>query len=108
MAVTTTSGYVTVLDWCNVALAAVACAVHLLAGRRGLIAVRWVRYSIAFLAATYTALYLWLILGDITVAEWSNLVRGIGPVAWVVVWILPAVLGLRVARKVDRHIKGDT
>ncbi len=107
IAVTTTSGYVTVLDWVNVVLAAIAAVTNFLAGHRGLLVMRPLRYMVGALASLYVALYLWLLLGSVAVAEWSNVVRGIASVAWLVVWIAPAAMGLRVAKRADRQLRGD-
>jgi hypothetical protein len=55
----------------------------------------WVQ---TFLAFVYVALYSWLIV-EHDRAYWSSVAIGVGPVAWVAVWIWPAVKAGRMWRE---------
>lgn len=85
--------------------AVVAFCMSCRASRHGLLRFRPVHAAIAVLSAVYVAGYLWLLLGNPTVVLWSSVMRGFSMVAWLVVWVVPAWLSLRVNRELHAAIR---
>lgn len=75
------------------------------ASKHGLLRFRPVHAAIAVLSAVYVAGYLWLLVGNPTVALWSSVMRGFSIVAWPAVWVAPAWLSLRVNRELHDAIR---
>jgi biotin transporter BioY len=63
-------------------------------------AMQRVRASIAAIAAVYVVGYGWLALYPETIVTWSKTMRGVSLIAWVVVWIVPAVVQRRSMKRV--------
>ena len=95
----------------NLVCVLVSVAVNWWAARSGLFRFRTVHAAIATVSLMYVAGYSWLLFGDVEVARWSSVFRGLSLVAWAVVWILPAVLSVRATRElhaaIERRQKAD-
>lgn len=92
-----------IVAWINVFGAAVAAVMQGCAARKGARRARWLHASISAVAVVYVACYLWLVaLIPGSTQHWSEFMRGVGPVAWVVAWWAPAWLSLQRGR-VDRE-----
>ncbi len=91
----------------NLAGAVVSVAVNWRASRSGLFRFRTLHAAITAVAVMYVAGYLWLlgVFGEVQVARWSSVMRGFSLVAWLVVWILPAVVSIRATRELHRAIQ---
>ena len=94
-----------IIDYFNLVGAIAAALVNLRAARHGFLETRARLYSTAFLAAVYAVAYAILLWTPIQVEPWSNAVRNLGPLAWVVVWIWPAVAVERLRSWADRSLK---
>lgn len=88
--------------------ALISLVVNCWAARTGLVVFRTAHAAITAISAIYVAGYLWLLLGDVGPAEWSSVMRGFSLVAWVAVWIVPAVISVRVTRALHAAIKERT
>lgn len=75
------------------------------AARSGLFRFRAVHAAIAAISLLYVTGYLWLLFGDVDPARWSSTLRGLSLVAWVVVWICPACMSIRVTREMHAAIR---
>jgi hypothetical protein len=75
------------------------------AARVGLFRLRTIHAAIATISVLYVAGYLWLLFGNVDPARWSSTLRGLSLVAWVVVWIMPAVLSIRTTRELHTAIR---
>jgi hypothetical protein len=94
----------------NLVCVAVAVAVNWWAARSGLLRLRTIHAAIAAIAGVYVAGYLWLLglipfLDAPDPARWSSVLRGLSLVAWVVVWVAPAVLSIRTTRELHTAIR---
>lgn len=85
--------------------AALSFIVSCRAARHGLLRFRPVHAAAAGLSAVYVVGYLWLLLLNPQVVTWSSVMRGFSMVAWVVVWVAPAWLSLRVNRELHAAIR---
>lgn len=89
--------------WINLLGAFLSMILQGIAAVRGSMRARWLHAAIACVAGAYVAGYAWLVSltpnGDIR--HWSEVMRGVGPVAWIVAWWAPAVLSLH------RHKKNE-
>ena len=83
----------------------VSVVVNWWAGRHGLFRFRPVHSTVAALSLLYVAGYAWLLLTDVEVARWSSVLRGLSLLAWVVVWIAPAVVSLRASKELHAAIR---
>lgn len=79
------------LDLVSLVLALVAVAANIAAARVAPREWRAQHLVIATLGALYAAGYLVLLVARPDVAEWSNVMRGLGPLAWWLVWVRPAL-----------------
>lgn len=85
--------------------AAASVALNWQAARVGLLRFRTVHAAIATIALLYVAGYLWLLFGNVDPARWSSTLRGLSMVAWVVVWLLPAAMSVRMNRELHTAIR---
>ena len=97
----------------NLLGAGVSVVVNWQASRAGLFRFRVLHAAIVAVSVMYVAGYLWLlgVFGEVQVQRWSSVMRGFSLVAWLVVWILPAVVSIRATRElheaIQRRHKGD-
>lgn len=91
----------------NVIAAGVSVIVNWQASRAGLFRFRVLHAAIMAVSVMYVAGYLWLlgVFGDVQVARWSSVMRGFSLVAWLVVWILPAVVSIRATHELHQAIR---
>lgn len=80
-------------------LAAVACVVNFAAAIRGPFGLRMINGARGALAGLYVGSYLWLLAHLEQRAAWSRLMTGTAIIVWIVVWIVPPLLALRLERK---------
>lgn len=92
-----------VVLWCNVAGALVACAANLWAALSGWRDWMWLRVTIAVFAGFYAASYATFALGWWTLEQWSPFMRGVSVIVWPVVWAGPAVYPTAVWRRMVRE-----
>lgn len=85
----------------NLTLAALSLVAAVWAARHSPLDWRARFWAQAFLAGCYVAGYVWLFV-EHDRARWSEVMIGLGPVAWVVVWIWPAVKAARLWREVQQ------
>ena len=76
-----------------------------LAAREGLIKLRPGHAAVSVMSLVYVAGYCWLLFGNPTSAQWSSVMRGFSLTAWIVVWLAPAWVSLRIARELQRALK---
>lgn len=88
--------------WTNAVLAAIAAVTLLLAARHSFPELRATFAAGGVLASIYTGSYIWLAMNLERAKEWSQLMRPVGMVAWLVAWILPAAISMRVWSKLLR------
>lgn len=91
-----------IFDGIQVAMSAVACGLSVWACRSGLLNLRPLHAAVAMLAAVYCAGYLYLIVEQPNVGDWSNVMRGVGLVAWPVAWVSWPILSIRLQSRVGR------
>lgn len=75
------------------------------ASRHGLLGLRSVHAAVSVMSLVYVAGYCWLLFGNPTSAQWSSVMRGFSLTAWIVVWLAPAWVSLRIARELQRALK---
>ena len=97
----------------NVICVSLSVIVNWWAARSGLLRFRTVHAAIAAVSGLYVVGYLWLLgaLNVIGVAapsvpQWSSVLRGFAIIAWLVVWITPAVMSVRMNRDLHHAIRG--
>jgi len=95
----------------NMVMVLAAVAINWRASQHGVVRYRIVHAAVAALSGVYAAGYLVLMLGDVSVENWSSVMRGVSIVAWPVVWWWPALTSLRVHRELKEalqaHLEGD-
>jgi hypothetical protein len=95
----------------NIAMVAASVVINWRAAQHGVVRYRVVHAAVAALSGVYAAGYLVLLLGDVSVENWSSIFRGVSVVAWPVVWWWPALTSLRVHRELRAalqvHLDGD-
>lgn len=91
----------------NSALAAVAFFVNVYAARDAGHPWKVIRASIATLAAIYALGYLWLFFNPGGILGWSATFRGISPLSWPVVWIIPALVMRRTQKRVQQIVRTE-
>lgn len=89
----------------NLVCVLVSVVANVWAARVGLLRCRTAHAAIAAVSGIYVVGYLWLLSGDVTGEAWSSVFRGISLVAWVVVWIIPALLSVKFSRELHRAIE---
>lgn len=93
--------------WLNVGGAATACLANVWAGLTGWSDWRWLRYTIALIAAIYTVAYTTLALDWYPITTWSPFMRGVSVPVWFFVWIWPAVHSAHVLRRLRLHVQRE-
>ena len=94
----------------NVVCVSMSVIVNWWAARSGLFRFRTVHAAIAAVSGLYVVGYLWL-LGALpgvdapSVPQWSSVLRGFAIIAWLVVWITPAVMSVRMNRDLHSAIR---
>lgn len=83
----------------------VSVVVNWWAARVGLFRFRTLHAAIAAISVLYVGGYLWLLFGDVEVARWSSVLRGLWLVAWLVAWICPACMSIRATRELHAAIQ---
>ncbi len=86
----------------TVVLAAIAVGVNLSAARHGPYPLRAMAAARSALACFYVAGYIWLLAHQERRVTWSKMMTGVSLVAWVVVWILPALVATKAGRPAKR------
>lgn len=90
----------------NAAGALAAVVVNLVAaGRGGLTALRRLHVATAVLAAIYVAGYAWVLFGEPGIEQWSSVMRGVSIAAWVIVWVGPGVVSIRLNRRLHSAVQ---
>lgn len=85
--------------WMSLGLSAIAAVTCMLAARHALPEMRGTFAACAVLASIYCGSYVWLAFNLERAKDWSALMRPVGMIAWVVAWTLPAVISMRLYRK---------
>jgi hypothetical protein len=85
--------------WVSFGLSGIAAVVLFLAARHALPEMRATFAAAGVLASIYCGSYVWLAFNFERAAEWSALLRPVGMLAWPVAWTLPAVISMRIYRK---------
>jgi uncharacterized membrane protein len=93
------------LIWVTLALAVGAVAVNGVAATRGPSPLRIASAARAGLAVVYVAAYIWLLANPTKRLAWSKTLAGVAIVAWVVVWIVPAITALHLERSYNRAVE---
>jgi hypothetical protein len=88
--------------WISLGLSACAAVALLLAARHSLPELRPTFAAGGVLAAIYCGSYIWLAFNYERAQEWSQLMRPVGMVSWLVVWVMPATISMRVWAKLRR------
>lgn len=89
--------------WVSLGLSACAAVACLLAARHTLPELRAVFAAAGVLASIYCGSYVWLAFNFERAKDWSALMRPVGMLSWLVAWTLPAVISMKVARKLGDH-----
>lgn len=85
--------------WLTVGMSATAAVTMFLAARHSLPELRSTFAAGGVLASIYSGAYVWLAMNFERAREWSALIRPVGLVTWLVVWILPPMISMRVWAK---------
>ena len=85
----------------SVVLASVAAGVNIVASKVGPRPLRVMSTVRGVLAAFYAAAYVWLLAHRDQRAHWSQTLSGVALAAWVVVWIVPAIIAIRLRPRAD-------
>lgn len=96
------SGLQLAIDITSGSLALASAIIATAAARHGLPSWRPYHAAVAVLSLLYLAGYIWLIGFAPTVSIWSGRMRGVGLVAWPVVWMVPSILSMRSFVKLHR------
>ena len=87
------------IAWANLIGAFVATVLNVQAARHGAIRARWLHAMTAVVGVAYVFGYSWLLCTLDDPRRWSETMRGVAVVAWVIVWWTPAILSLRLHRR---------
>ena len=93
------------LIWVTLALAVAAVVVNGFAATRGPSTLRIVSAARSGLAFVYVAAYVWLLANPTKRLAWSKTLGGVAIVAWIVVWIVPAVTALHLEHSYNRAVE---
>jgi len=94
----------TVIAWFNVLMVTVSVVVNWSAYRRGVPGLRVVHLAVSVISVFYVMGYVGLLTFVHDVANWSSAMRGLSIIAWVGVWIMPAVLSTRMWGKMKSAV----
>ena len=97
----------TVIAWFNMLMVTVSVVVNWSAYRRGVPGLRAAHLAVSVISVFYVLGYVWLLTFAHDVANWSSAMRGLSLIAWVVVWIMPAVLSTRMWGKMKRAVLNE-
>lgn len=89
----------------NALLAGAAFATNLAAAWRAHPFAKAVHSAIAALALVYVVGYLYLELSDVSVEDWSSVMRGVSLAAWVIAWIGPAYVRVHRSRSLPSRLE---
>lgn len=93
--------------WTNLLTACFAFWFNRKAYKSGIPQLRKSAFLTAWLAVLYVAAYLFLILTNADFFAWSGLIRGISIVAWIIVWIQPARVSVKVWKAYPTDIRDE-
>ena len=65
---------------------------------------RFVHTAIAGMAALYSGAYLIVVGTDVDLQDWTQVIRGVSLWAWLIVWILPAIVRIRTTPKIRAEL----
>jgi len=85
--------------WLALSGALTAFAVNVWASTKVIQEIRWLFVSIASLSLVYAVAYVVLLADIVTVATWSNFLRPIGLISWLIAWSIEPYLLVRYAQK---------
>lgn len=88
--------------WVSIGLSAVAGCTLFLAARHAIPEMRATFAAAGVLASIYCGSYIWLAFNFERSKEWSALLRPVGMLSWLVAWVLPASISMRVWSKLLR------
>lgn len=95
----------TAVIWVNLAGASAATVTNAAAAVVGWKPWRGLRAAVALLAAVYASSYVALLIGWWPVESWSETMRGVSPVAWLVVWSGPPIQSALWWRRTVAHAR---
>ena len=93
--------------WANVGLSAIATVALLMASFRSFPELRASRAAAGVLAAIYCGSFIWLAFNYERSKEWSQLMRPVALLAWVIVWILPPISSMRLFARLAAAAKRE-
>lgn len=85
--------------WVSIGLSAIAAVALLLAARHSFPELRATFAAGGILASIYCGSYIWLAFNLERAPDWSELMRPVGLLSWLVSWTLPAALSVRLYSK---------
>ncbi len=88
--------------WASVCMSSIAAVTLFLAARHSLPELRATFAAGGVLASIYCGSYLWLAFNFERSKEWSALMRPVALLSWLVAWVLPAAISMRVWSKLLR------
>lgn len=88
----------TVVAWLNVTMVTASIIVNWYAFYKGIPGLRMVHAAIAMLSTFYVLGYIWLLSFVHDVSTWSSAMRGLSVLAWLIVWIAPALQSIKIWR----------
>ena len=80
-------------------------AVNIWAGYHGIPRFRKSHFLICGIAGLYALFYLYLIVFEPPYLEWSFPLRGVSLLAWVIVWIAPAIISVKSWQEVEERLQ---
>jgi hypothetical protein len=81
--------------WVSVGMSACSAVVLFLAARHSFPELRATFAASGVLASIYCGSYVWLAFNFERATDWSALLRPVGMLSWVVAWMLPAAISMR-------------
>lgn len=88
----------TVVAWLNVTMVTASIIVNWYAFYKGIPGLRMVHAATAVLSTFYVLGYIWLLSFVHDVSTWSSAMRGLSVLAWLIVWIAPALQSIKIWR----------
>lgn len=97
----------TVVAWISVVLATVSVLVNCSAFHHGVPGLRIVHLAIGLLSMFYVIGYVWLLTFVHDVETWSSAMRGLSLIAWLIVWVFPALTSVRLWRSMRSAVMSE-
>lgn len=96
-----------IVIWVNLIFSFIAGGFSFEASKSGILGLRNSFKLVAGLAWLYSFSYFVLLISDINFLSWSSVMRGVSILVWFIVWTLPALMSIKLWKRLERSIKSS-